>query len=140
MSCALSGIDEVVDEPWFATGGGRATHADELDPMVADWIAQRDFDEVVAVFEEAGAAIAPIYDIKQVMEDPQYAFLKTFITIDDDDLGPMRMQNVMFRMSDTPGEVRSTGRSVGQDNDAVFQDMLNVSAGAPRRAASRGVI
>lgn len=136
----LVGHDEVVDEPWFATGGGRATHADELDPMVADWIAQRDFDEVVAVFEEAGAAIAPIYDIQQVMEDPQYAFLKTFITIDDDDLGPMRMQNVMFRMSDTPGEVRSTGRSVGQDNDEVFQGLLNLSPERLDALRAAGVI
>jgi crotonobetainyl-CoA:carnitine CoA-transferase CaiB-like acyl-CoA transferase len=136
----LVGHPEVVDEPWFATGGGRATHADELDPMVADWIAQRDFDEVVAVFEEAGAAIAPIYDIKQIMADPQYAFLKTFITIDDDDLGPMRMQNVMFRMSETPGAVRSTGRSVGQDNDAVFHGLLNVSPERLEALRAAGVI
>jgi crotonobetainyl-CoA:carnitine CoA-transferase CaiB-like acyl-CoA transferase len=33
---------------------------------VAKWIAARDLEEVVKAFEEAGAALAPIYDVEQL--------------------------------------------------------------------------
>ena len=55
----LVGRPELIDEPWFATGTGRAEHADELDEAVGDWIARRTRDEVVAAFEKAEAAVAP---------------------------------------------------------------------------------
>jgi crotonobetainyl-CoA:carnitine CoA-transferase CaiB-like acyl-CoA transferase len=123
----LVGHPEVIEEPWFASGAERAKHADELDSYVAVWIGDRGIDEVIIAFEEAHAAVAPIYDISQVMDDPQYLALGSIASVDDPDLGTVRMQNVMFRMSDTPGEIRWTGRGLGEDNDAVFGDELNIS-------------
>jgi crotonobetainyl-CoA:carnitine CoA-transferase CaiB-like acyl-CoA transferase len=119
----LVGHPEVLAEPWFATGAGRAAHGDLLNGMVADWIAQRDADDVVSEFEAAGAAVAPIYDVSQVIADPQVRALETFLTMQDDDLGPIRMQNVPFRMSKTPGRPRFTGRRLGQDNDEFYRKL-----------------
>ena len=47
----LVGRDELVEQPWFATGAGRAAHVDEIDGAVATWIAARTRDEVLAAFE-----------------------------------------------------------------------------------------
>ena len=99
----LVGHPEVVDEPWFSSGSGRAQHADELDGYVSAWIRERSLDVVVKAFEEANAAVAPIYDIAQIFDDPQYQALDSITTVDDADLGPLRMQNVMWRMTGTPG-------------------------------------
>ncbi|MFC6017650.1 CaiB/BaiF CoA transferase family protein [Plantactinospora solaniradicis] len=116
----LVGRPELIDEPWFGTGGGRAAHADVLDAAVGAWVAARDRDEVVAAFTEAQAAVAPIYDVRDVLADPQYAALGTAVSVPDPDLGPVRMQNVPFRMSATPGQIRHTGRGHGQDTDEVL--------------------
>ena len=43
-----------------------------------------------------------------------------FTEVDDPDLGPMLMHNVMWRMSATPGRIRFTGRGPGADTDAVL--------------------
>jgi crotonobetainyl-CoA:carnitine CoA-transferase CaiB-like acyl-CoA transferase len=117
---ALVGRPDLSQQPWFRTGGGRAEHADELDAAVAGWIATRDSDEVVREFEAAGAAVAPIYDVADVIADPQVKALEAITTVDDEDLGPMKMQNVMFRMLGTPGRIRWTGRRLGQDNELVY--------------------
>ncbi len=116
----LVGHPEVVDEEWFATASGRAAHVDLLDDYVAEWIAQRDAAEVVAAFEAADAAVAPVYTAADVLADPQVQALDMVTTVDDDELGPMKMQNVLFRMSDTPGAIRHTGRSLGADTDDVL--------------------
>lgn len=123
----LVGHPEVIEEPWFASGAERAKHADELDRYVAGWIGDRKIDDVIVAFEDAHAAVAPIYDIAQIMEDPQYAALGSIASVEDPDLGTVRMQNVMFRMSDTPGEIRWAGRGLGEDNVEVFGGELNIS-------------
>jgi formyl-CoA transferase len=136
----LVGHPEVVDEPWFKTGSERARHADELDAMVGDWIRDRDFDQVMAAFEEAGAAVAPIYDITQILADPQYQALGTFIKVLDEDLGPMLMQNVAYRMSATPGEVKFSGRRLGQDNRSVYRELLGLENERLEELQAAGVI
>jgi crotonobetainyl-CoA:carnitine CoA-transferase CaiB-like acyl-CoA transferase len=116
----LVGRPDLVGQPWFATGHGRVQHVDELDEAVATWIAERDADEVVARFEEVQAAVAPIYDVADIAEDPQYAALGTFAEVPDEELGTVTMQNVLFRLSDTPGEIRWPGRPLGRDTDEVL--------------------
>ncbi|WP_107402022.1 CaiB/BaiF CoA transferase family protein [Streptomyces oceani] len=119
----LVGRPELTEEPWFATGAGRAAHADELDEAVGGWIAQRDRTEVVAAFEEAEAAVAPISDIREVMENEQYQALDSITQVEDEELGTLRMQNVLFRLSETPGAIRWAGRPHGADTDTVLTEL-----------------
>jgi crotonobetainyl-CoA:carnitine CoA-transferase CaiB-like acyl-CoA transferase len=119
----LVGRPELIDEPWFGSGAERARHADVLDEAVGTWIARRTREEVIEVFEKAEAAVAPIQDITDVMTDPQYRALDTVTTVDDPDLGPLRMQNVLFRLSATPGAIRWAGRAHGADTQAVLTEL-----------------
>ncbi|MFE4539480.1 CaiB/BaiF CoA transferase family protein [Streptomyces scopuliridis] len=116
----LVGRAEFLDEEWFATGSGRAAHADELDEAVGSWIAAHTRDAVVAAFEKAEAAIAPIYDIRDVMADEQYRALDSITELPDPDFGTVRMQNVLFRLSGTPGSIKWTGRAHGADTDEIL--------------------
>jgi crotonobetainyl-CoA:carnitine CoA-transferase CaiB-like acyl-CoA transferase len=119
----LVGRPELIDEPWFSSGAERAKHADELDAAVGDWIKARNSDEVMREFELAEAAVAPIYDITDIFKDEQFKALDTITTIQDDELGPIKIQNVLFRLSDTPGEIRNSGPSLGKDTVAVLKDL-----------------
>lgn len=119
----LVGRPDLIDEPWFGSGSGRAEHCDVLDEAVGGWIARRTRAETMAAFEKAEAAIAPIYDVRDVMEDPQYQALDTITEVPDPELGPLRMQNVLFRLSETPGAIRWAGRPHGADTDAVLTEL-----------------
>lgn len=119
----LVGRPDFVAEPWFATGTGRAEHADELDAAVGAWVAARDRDEVLRAFEAADAAVAPVYDVADLVADPQVRVLGSIVELPDEDLGRVKMQNVMFRMLATPGRIRWPGRRLGQDNDAVYGEL-----------------
>ncbi len=116
----LVGHPEVIDEPWFRTGGQRVQHADLLDDMVGGWIAERTRDEVVSAFEDAGAAIAPVYTARDLVEDEHVRATSMLTTVEDDDLGEVLMHNVMWRMSETPGRIRFSGRPLGADTDEVL--------------------
>ncbi|WP_333762851.1 CaiB/BaiF CoA transferase family protein [Streptomyces sp. IBSBF 2390] len=118
----LVGRPELIAEPWFATGADRAAHADVLDEAVGSWIAVRDRAEVLAAFEKAEAAVAPVQDVRDVLADPQYQALDTVTTVPDPELGALRMQNVLFRLSATPGTIHWAGRPHGADTEAVLTE------------------
>ncbi|MBM3791206.1 MAG: CoA transferase, partial [Acidobacteria bacterium] len=136
----LVGHPEVIREPWFKSGAERAKQADLLDGMVSEWIGSHDYEEVFAAFEQAEAAVAPIYDIRHIMQDPQFRALASIATVDDPDLGPLRMQNVMFRLCETPGAIRWAGRAIGADNAEVYGELLGLGAERLRDLAAQGVV
>jgi crotonobetainyl-CoA:carnitine CoA-transferase CaiB-like acyl-CoA transferase len=119
----LVGRPDLVEQPWFATGTGRAEHVDEIDDAVAAWIAARPRDEVLASFEAAEAAIAPVYDARDILLDPQLRAIGAIVAVEDERLGPLKMPNVVSRLSETPGEIRSTGSRHGADTDAVLAEL-----------------
>ncbi len=121
----LVGHPEVIAETWFDAGSTRAEHADLLDSYVAPWIQERSASEVIRIFEEAEAAVALIYDISDIMTDPQFQALETITTVDDPELGPVKMQNILYRMSQTPGKISWTGRKIGEDTESILKSKLN---------------
>lgn len=124
----LVGHPEVIDEPWFADGHGRAQHVDLLDEYVGSWIARRTREEVLDAFTEAGAAIGAVYNAQDLAEDPHVRETEMLLEVDDEDLGPLLQHNVMWRMSDSPGRIRFTGRALGADTDAVLTELGLVPA------------
>lgn len=136
----LVGHPEVLDEPWFASGRGRVQHADLLDQYVGEWIGARTREQVLAAFEEAGAAVAPIYTARDIVEDPHIRQTSMITQVDDPDLGPLLMHNVMWRMSATPGRIRFTGRGQGADTESVVVGELGYDRLQLEQLRANGVI
>ena len=135
----LVGRADVVSEPWFASAAGRVAHVDLLDGAVADWIAARSFDDVVAAFEAAEAAVAPIYTAADLCVDPHVRSTGMLTEVPDEHFGSLLMGNVLFRMSDTPGSIRFTGRELGADTDEVLGE-VGVDAETIEKLRGQGVL
>lgn len=134
------GEPDLVDEPWFANNGGRIAHASELDAAIQEWVGARTADEVIAAFDEAGAAIAPMYTVDELVQDPQYLARETITRVPHPRLGSILMQNVIPRLETTPGEVRFPGRDLGADNEEVYGNRLGLSAERREQLRNEGVI
>jgi crotonobetainyl-CoA:carnitine CoA-transferase CaiB-like acyl-CoA transferase len=119
----LVGRVDLVDQPWFATGAGRVAHVEEIDAAVAAWIGAREREEVLAAFTAADAAIAPIYDASDVVADPHFSARESLVSVADPELGEIVMTNVVSRLSETPGEIRTTGGAHGSDTHAVLAEL-----------------
>jgi formyl-CoA transferase len=122
----IVGREDLVAEPWFADHTGRLEHADELDAIIQDWIGRRTADEVLASFAEHEAAIAPINSIADIFDDPQFQARETITTVEHPALGPLRMQNVIPRLTRTPGRIDHPGPELGEHNDEIYRGELGL--------------
>ena len=130
----LVGREDLVAQPWFSTGAGRVEHVDEIDAAVADWIAARPRDEVLAAFEAAEAAIAPVYNARDLVDDPQLEAIGALARVDD-----VLMTNVISRLSETPGAIEHAGREQGADTAAVLAE-IGVDAAELERLRAEGTV
>jgi crotonobetainyl-CoA:carnitine CoA-transferase CaiB-like acyl-CoA transferase len=137
---AVVGRPDVAQREWSPSARERVRHADQLDRIVGDWIAARDFDAVMTAFQQAGAAIAPIYDTEQLVNDPHVKATGMITSVDDEDLGPLKMQNLLFRLGASPGRIRFAGRGLGQDSDAVYAERLGLDDEQLAALREQGVI
>jgi crotonobetainyl-CoA:carnitine CoA-transferase CaiB-like acyl-CoA transferase len=136
----IVGRPDLVDEPWFADHMGRIEHIDELDDIIQAWIGERTAEEVLEAFAEGEAAIAPIYSIADIVEDPQYLARETIVRVPHPKLGSVLMQNVIPRLSDTPGRIRHPGPDVGAHNEEVYRGELGLTAEELSELHDAGVV
>lgn len=104
----------LADDPRFTSFSGRTAHRDELESAMTAWCAERPRDEVIRVFEEAEAAIGPVLDMADIAVDPHFTARRAVV-----DVGGTPMQNLIARLSRTPGVLRHPGRSLDADGDEI---------------------
>jgi len=118
------GRPELKDDPRFQTMTGRLEHARELDELIEQWMSRHPRDEAVSIFEEHDAALAPLYTVSEFMDDPHVQARGSIATVEDPDWGPVRMQGIHPRMSQTPGRITHPGPSaLGAANTDVFAEL-----------------
>ena len=134
------GHPEWADDPRYATHHARGENMEELDEMISAWTRERTGQEILETMREAGVPAGKVYTAKDMVEDPHYAARENIVTVEDQHLGPFPMQNVIPRLTETPGEIRWTGPDLGQHNTEIYCGLLDLSEDDLRELKGRGVI
>ena len=113
---------------------------EELDAMISEWTEERTGDEILEEMREAGVPAGKVFTAKDMVEDPHYAARENIVEVEDPDIGPFPMHNVVPRLSGTPGKVNWTGPALGQHNDEVYGKVLGLSKAELDGLRERGVV
>lgn len=134
------GQPELLEDPRFETNGSRLQHREELDKIIGAWCETKTLAEVDEIFERHEVTFALIYNIADIFDDEHYAARENIVTVDDPELGPVRMQNVVPKFSRSEVGVRTSGPMIGQHNTEIFEGMLGLTADETDRLRANGVI
>jgi formyl-CoA transferase len=121
--CAAMDRSDLLSDPRFHSNDARVQHVDALDAEIATWMARHPRPYVLDVMNHAQVAVGPIFDIPTLFEDPHFTARHDFVSVEDPELGPMRLANVVPRFSDTPGRVQSTGPSLGAHTEEILTEL-----------------
>lgn len=122
--CRSLGVPDLPADPRFRDNQARLANVDALDAALGGAIARFDQADLLARLDAAQAVAAPVRGADEVLADPHYRARGSIATVADADLGPLRMQNVIGRLSETPGGIRHAGPRLGEHNRAVLVDEL----------------
>jgi crotonobetainyl-CoA:carnitine CoA-transferase CaiB-like acyl-CoA transferase len=118
------GRDDLAGDPTLATNLGRVKRLEEIDRVVATWIASHDLAEALEIFDRFEVTAAPIQDVSQLIGDPHVKERGSIRSVEDPDLGAVRVQDVAARFSDTPGGIRWLGKlQVGTDTREILGEL-----------------
>lgn len=105
-------------DPRFTSFQSRFENREALEELTSRWIGTRTSKEVIETIEAADAAIAPVYNMQQVIEDPHFIARESFTKVDG-----ILMQNLVARLSKTPGKIVSAGPKLGQHNQEIKREL-----------------
>jgi formyl-CoA transferase len=102
----------------------RLRHGDELDGLVAAWIAGRPADDVLRAFREARVPIVFVNDLRALLADPHVEARGSVVVVDDPEAGPVHVPAPYPRLSATPGSFRRPAPALGADAPGILADWL----------------
>lgn len=138
--CHAIGKPDLIGDPKYADNVERLKHADDLDTIIAGWFAERDADDACRHMESFDVSAVRVRTIDELFEEEQIHANGMLVSVEDAELGTLRMQGVTPGFSRTPGAVSNAGNAVGDANDAVYRDMLGLSDKEMMALKDKGVI
>jgi crotonobetainyl-CoA:carnitine CoA-transferase CaiB-like acyl-CoA transferase len=138
--CKAMGQPELAQHPDYVNHVNRGRNMKALDALIEEWTKTLTVDEVEARMIEAGVPAGKIYRAPEMLADPHFAARESIVTLDHPRWGELPMQNVMPKLSKTPGVVRAiASQAVGQDNGAVWGE-LGISESELKAFAEQGIV
>ena len=111
--------------PAFETQAGRVDEIEVLHEHLAEWTQDYDDRSLADSLQAAGIPAAPVLNVADLLSDPHYRARETFIEVDH----PLGYRETIYgayvKLSRTPAQV-APGPWIGQDNDRVFKELLQL--------------
>ncbi|MBB5685451.1 CaiB/BaiF CoA transferase family protein [Sphingobium boeckii] len=139
--CEAMDCPELAADERYATHVARGANQKALDDLIGRWTAALSVEEVEAKMLAHGIPAGRIYRAQDMLDDPHFAAREALVDVPHPRWEGLKMQDVFPKLSKTPGAIRSIApQSVGQDNAAVYGEMLGLGPDDLAALAARQVI
>jgi succinyl-CoA:(S)-malate CoA-transferase subunit B len=130
----------LADPDSWGTLANRERDRAQVDEYVGNWTSKFYRADLIQICEEAQVPCGPVYSIDEIFEDPHYAARGNILKMIDERVGELAIPNLVPRLSDTPGEVKWLGPSLGAHNLEIYRDLLGLSEEEMKALEANGVI
>ena len=138
--CRAMERQDLLEDPRFTSLADRAAHGDEINALVADWVASLPAAEVERRCVAADVPVGRAYSAADIFADPHMAERGDLVTVEDPVVGPLRQQAPYPRLDGEPPPRPRGAPRLGQHNEEVWCDLVGLSATELADLGSRGVV
>jgi crotonobetainyl-CoA:carnitine CoA-transferase CaiB-like acyl-CoA transferase len=107
---------------------------------IKDWVADKKVEKVVEILSEKGIPVSPINDLDQVLNNPQAREREMFVKVDHTTLGEMELPGFPIKFSDAESDITVPAPVLGEQNDEVFKELLNLNQSEIEELRKKGII
>ena len=133
------GKPEIGLDQRMSDNAGRVEVQQELDDTIENWTKSLSAQEALAKLDEHSVAAGPIYDARDMMEDPQFKARNLFqnVTINGKEI---QIPAIVPHLSRSPGQTEFAGSELGCHNEEIYQSVLGMGEEALHLLAEKGII
>ncbi|TDY20338.1 crotonobetainyl-CoA:carnitine CoA-transferase CaiB-like acyl-CoA transferase [Paraburkholderia sp. BL6665CI2N2] len=117
------GRPDLADDPALARNDGRVQHCAMLDQAITEWTSHHSTDDVLAALERAEVPSGRIYSVADIVADPHYQARDMLLEAQLPGGASVKMPGIVPKLSDTPGEVRWQGPTLGEHTGSVLSEL-----------------
>ena len=134
-----AGRDDLAGDPRLADNAGRVAHQDEVDDAIARWTRTLEADRVLTILDDAGVPAGPIYNVADMVDDPQYNARGLFETVEAGG-EPLKIPAIVPKFDRTPGATLWPGPELGAHNREVYVGALGLDEAELRSLEEDGIV
>ena len=117
------GAEELIKDPRFITNSDRLSSQDDLDDVISNFIKKFDRDPLLKLFSKEGITVGPVLDISEIIEHPYILDRNILIEHHNNEYGNILMHKAFPRLSKTPGKVKSSAPSIGENTTNILKEI-----------------
>ena len=133
------GRDDLGQDPELKDNSGRVQRVEEIDAAIGAWTQSRDIVDVLHSLDAAGVPAGRIYNVADIAADPHYQARGMIEQIQLDDGSSLSLPGIVPKLSRTPGGHVRNAPNIGQDTEAVLQE-IGLSAEQIQALKARGIV
>ena len=138
--CKVMGDPEWASLEIFNDMYVRAQNADIMYSFIQEWTAGHTKMEIMEKCQAAGCPITAVFTIEEAAEQPHLKARDYFVDIEHPDLGRIRNLGAPFKLPASPGGPTRPAPRLGEHNDAVYGELLGLTAGELASMHAGGVV
>ena len=134
------GRPELADDERYSSHLARGEHQQQLDDLISEWTVTIDGGPLEIILEKAGVPAGNIYRVPEMLEDAHFKARDAIVRVMHGKSDTIAMQNVMPKLSETPGVIRRSGPELGEHNDDVYKGLLGFDDAKIAKLKEAGII
>jgi len=134
------GRPDLVDDPRAADGAARAAHADFLQPILEEWMADKTRAVVVDVLNDAGMPTGPVYTARDVFSDNHFKVRGMLAEVEDPEVGTFAFARTPPHLSAAPEIPLEPSPGLGAHPREILEGILAFPPEEVERLAAEGVV
>jgi crotonobetainyl-CoA:carnitine CoA-transferase CaiB-like acyl-CoA transferase len=138
--CSAMTRPELAEDPRYASHAARGEHQEELDALIAGWTQTLSAELLLETLESHGVPAGRIYRAPEMLADPQFQARQSIASVPDERFESLPMQNVVPKLSETPGSIRWSGPALGQHNADIYGELLGLGEAEIQDLHDAGVV
>lgn len=131
--------EDMAGDPRLSDNAGRVLHEKEIDEVLKNWCESLPGETVLNVLAEYRVPAGPIYNVEDMMQDPHFNERGLFESVEIDGK-PLKIPAIMPKLADTPGKTDWPGGDIGEYNQQIFEELLELSPEELESLRSQNVI
>lgn len=138
--CEAMDRTDLLQDARFAALADRAQHGDEINDIVATWVASRPANDIERRCLNHGVPVARAYTAEDIARDPHFEIRGDLVTVDDPEAGPVRQQAPYPRLGPEPPDAPAPAPLLGEHNAEIWCDELGLSPAELAELQADGIV